>query len=119
MDQGNHLRRGTPGTILAPARPPSTRRAIEEMRHRALTPADVSTVLTTQINYTDSDAGGAGVGVAAHVALFGGVGFADGDWSGLWITNFKPNASGVWNSKLRRRRQRRLLYRSNNDGVFQ
>jgi fibronectin-binding autotransporter adhesin len=67
---------------------------IEEFRNRGLGAADGQGVLNGQINYNDD--GSAGVDIRNRAPAIGAAGFDAGDWSGLWITTFTPNVSGVW-----------------------
>jgi autotransporter-associated beta strand protein len=74
----------------------TTGASIEERRTRALLPTSAEGILTTQINYTDAQAGGAGVLIASRSAALGGVGISDDTWTGLWVTTFAPNENGPW-----------------------
>ena len=67
---------------------------IEGFRNATLGPSDAEGILTTHLNYPDDSS------VSARAAALGAVGFDDGDFSMLWVTDFTPDESGCWGFRL-------------------
>jgi autotransporter-associated beta strand protein len=75
----------------------TVRTDIEAVRNTALGASDGTGLLTTNLHYnqvTGEDT------VSPRAAALGAVGFDAGNFSGLWITNFTPNASGSWDFRI-------------------
>ena len=63
---------------------------IEAFRARALTASDGRGFLTAPLHYQDDAA------FSTRATALGAVGFDNGDFAAMWITDFKPTESGQW-----------------------